>query len=162
MSTGSEITPQEAAGMIDALLGGATLADAAGVGKEALEAGYGLAHSLYGSGNFKDAETMFKALCLYDNGDERFWLGLAGCRQMNGDLAAAIDAYALAGVAGSLANPAPLVHGGLCWLKLGDKENAAALFRAALDIGDKDNAEHAGYRARAQAVLDLLDKGELP
>ncbi|MDR1947267.1 MAG: SycD/LcrH family type III secretion system chaperone [Desulfovibrio sp.] len=162
MNVTADYNSQELGAMLDALLKGATLGDVAGVDKEALEAGYALAYSLYSSGNFKDAETMFKALCLYDNNDERFWLGLAGCRQMNGDLAGAVDAYAFAGVAGGLSNPSPLVHAGLCWLKLGDKENAAALFRAALELGAADNDEHEGYRERAHAVLDLMDKEERP
>lgn len=146
--------------MMDGLLGGATIGDVVNMGQDNIEAGYGLAYSLYSAGNYNDAETMFKALCIYDHTDERFWMGLAGCRQMNGDMAGAIDAYAFGAYAGGLGDPAPAVHGGLCYLKLGDKENAVNLFKAALEMGKPGNSEHASYHERARAMLDMLEKGE--
>jgi len=143
---------------LEAVFAGLPLGEAAGVSKETIEAGYGLAFSLYNSGNFKDAETMFGALCLYNHQEERFWMGLGGCRQMNGNLDGAIDAYGMATFMGSLGSPAPSVHAGLCYLKKGDKENARALFDAAVELGDSKNQEHLAYHDRARAMLDLLQK----
>lgn len=158
MKTDIDFTREELDAMMDGFLGGATIGDVINIGRDNLEAGYGLAHSLYSAGNFKDAETMFKALCVYDHNDVRFWLGLAGCRQMNDNLPGAIDAYAYCTYAGNLADPAPAVHGGLCYLKLGDRENAVNLFKAALEMGAKDNGEHAAYHERAKAMLSMLEK----
>lgn len=155
-----KFSQEEMSAMMDGLLAGATIGDVVNIGQDNIEAGYGLAYSLYSAGNYKDAETMFKALCIYDHNDVRFWTGLAGCRQMNGDLEAAIDAYGFACYAGALGDPAPAVHGGLCYLKLGDKESAAGLFKAALEMGKADNSEHASYHERARAMLDMLEKGE--
>ena len=152
---------EELDAFVQGVFSGLPLGEAAGIGKETIEAGYGLAFSLYNSGNFKDAETMFRALCLYNHQDERFWTGLAGCRQMNGDLDGAIDAYSLAALTGSLGSPAPLVHAGLCYLKKGDKENARALFDAAVELGEAGSPEHRAYQERARAMLDLL-KNEVP
>ena len=149
-------------GIVDAVLEGATLGEAGGISKETLEAGYGLAFSLYNSGNFKDAETMFQALTIYNHQDERFWMGLGGCRQMGGNLDGAIDAYGMATLSGAMSGPAPLVHAGLCYLKKGDKENAGALFDAAIVLGDAKNAEHRTYQERARAMLDLLKQDSAP
>lgn len=160
MNTNPEFSQEDINIMLDGLLSGATIGDVVNMDPGVLEAGYGLAYSLYNAGNYKDAETMFKALCIYDHTDERFWMGLAGCRQMNGDLAGAIDAYAYGAYAGGLGNPAPAVHGGLCYIKLGDKENAISLFKAALEMGDKDNSENRAYHERAKAMLEMLEKGE--
>ena len=149
---------EEMDAFLEGVFSGLPLGEAAGVSKETIEAGYGLAFSLYNSGNFKDAETMFQALCIYNHQDERFWMGLGGCRQMNDKLDGAIDAYGMATLMGSLSNPAPSVHAGLCYLKKGDKENARALFDAAVELGDPDNADHKVYHDRARAMLDLLNK----
>ena len=143
---------------LEGVFAGLPMGEAAGVKPETIEAGYGLAFTLYNSGNFKDAETMFRALCLYNHNDERFWMGLGGCRQMNNDLDGAIDAYGMATFMGSLSSPAPSVHAGLCYLKKGDKENAFALFDAAVEFGDPKNPQHQAYHERARAMLDLLKK----
>lgn len=157
-----EFSQEEIHTMMDALLNGATIGDVANIGQDNLEAGYGLAYSLYNAGNYKDAETMFQALCLYDHTDERFWMGLAGCRQVRGDLQEAIDAYGFAAYASGFGDPAPMVHGGLCCLKHGDRDGAIALFETALAIGNPENNEHAAYRERAKAMLDMLKKEESP
>lgn len=162
MTTDLDIGAIDVDAILDALGKGATIGDVAGLSQDALEAGYGLAFNLYTAGNYTDAEKLFSALCVYDHHDERFWNGLAGCRQAGDNLEGAIEAYNLATVAGSLGNPAPVVHAGLCYLKLGDTENASALFNAALDLGEPDNREHQAYRERAQAMFDLIAKGEQP
>ncbi|MCL2029304.1 MAG: SycD/LcrH family type III secretion system chaperone [Deltaproteobacteria bacterium] len=154
----AEMNKEELDAFLKGVFAGLPLGEAAGVKPETIEAGYGLAFSLYNSGNFKDAETMFQALCLYNHQDERFWMGLGGCRQVNGDLDGAIDAYGMATFTGNLANPGPSVHAGLCYLKKGDKENARALFDAAIELGDSKSKDHQAYHERARAMLDLLKK----
>ncbi|MDR2113386.1 MAG: SycD/LcrH family type III secretion system chaperone [Candidatus Accumulibacter sp.] len=145
--------------IIDAIAKGLSIGEIAGMEPEALEAGYNLAFNLYNAGNFKDAETLFGGLCLYHHRDERFWIGLGGCRQALGNFTAAIDAYDMACVAGTLKNPAPSVHAGLCYLKLGDTENARALFDAALELGDENNPTHRAYHEKARAMLQVIDEG---
>ncbi|MDR2891995.1 MAG: SycD/LcrH family type III secretion system chaperone [Deltaproteobacteria bacterium] len=159
MTQQAEMTKEQLDVFLEGVQSGLSVADAAGVDKDTIEAGYGLAFSLYNSGNFKDAETMFQALCIYNHLDERFWMGLAGCRQMNGKLDEAIDAYGMATLHGALQDPAPSVHAGLCYLKKGDKQNARALFDAAIEFGDPANKEHKAYHDRARAMLDLISKG---
>jgi type III secretion system low calcium response chaperone LcrH/SycD len=153
------VTPEVIEAILDGLSKGATISDAAGIKTETLEAGYGLAYNLYNAGNYKDAEKLFAALCIYNHNDSRFWMGLGGARQADNDLSGAIDAYNMASIAGALGDPAPSVHAGLCYLKLGDKENAAALFDAALEFGQPDDSLHKSYREQAQALLDQIRKG---
>jgi type III secretion system low calcium response chaperone LcrH/SycD len=154
------VTPEMVDRIVAGLEKGATIGDVAGLSQDALEAGYGLAFSLYGAGNYTDAEKIFSALCLYDHQDVRFWMGLGGSRQAIGNLNGAIDAYNMASIACALGDPAPSVHAGLCYLKQGDRENAAALFDAALEFGAPDNTAHQGYRDQAKNLLELIRRGE--
>ncbi|MDR2637109.1 MAG: SycD/LcrH family type III secretion system chaperone [Zoogloeaceae bacterium] len=146
--------------IFEGLSKGATLGDAAGVTVETLEAGYGLAYNLYNAGNYTEAEKLFSALCIYNHQDTRFWMGLGGSRQAGGNLAGAIDAYNMASIASALGDPAPSVHAGICYLKQGDTENAAALFDAAQEFGQPDNSLHQSYRERARALLEQIRKGD--
>ena len=139
-----------------ALAKGATLADVFNISKEAMESAYAYAYSLYKAGNYKDAEDMFRGLCLYDGNDPRYWMGLAGCLQAREAYQLAIDTYGMAGVAGALKDPSPFYYGGLCYLKLGDGENAAASFRAALGLGDESIPAHKTCHDRIRALLASL------
>ena len=74
-----------------ALEKGATLADVFNISKDTLESGYAYAYNLYKAGNYKDAESMFRGLCMYDGDDPRYWMGLAGCLQAREAWQQAID-----------------------------------------------------------------------
>lgn len=156
MARASGLTDAEYETIRAAIEKGATLADVFNISKEALEAAYAHAYNLYTAGNYKDAETMFRGLCLYCGDDPRFWMGLAGCLQAREAFQQAIDTYGMAGVAGGLKDPAPFFHGGMCYLKLGDGENAAASFRAALGLGDDSVPAHKACHDRIRALLASL------
>jgi type III secretion system low calcium response chaperone LcrH/SycD len=160
MNESAQAIADNADRIIEGLAQGLTIGDIVGLDQENLEAGYGLAFNLYNAGNFKDAETLFSGLCLYEHNDERFWMGLAGSRQALGNYAGAIDAYGMACYASALNDPAPTVHAGLCYLQLGDRENARALFDAALELGKAEDATVEAYHKKAQAMLELIDAGE--
>ncbi|MBQ8173275.1 MAG: SycD/LcrH family type III secretion system chaperone [Mailhella sp.] len=154
----NDLTAEQHSAIVEAVQKGRTLADATSMKREDIENLYALAYNLYTSGNYKDAEVVFQALCLYDHKDVRFWTGLAGCRQAGGDLRRAIDAYAMAGTAGLLKDPAPFLHAARCYIQLGEKENAAAAIKGMLEIGDDSNVEHAKAHAMGRALLALLEK----
>ena len=156
MARAAGFTKEEFTAMQAALEKGATLADVFNISRDALESAYAYAYNLYKAGNCKDAESMFRGLCLYDGNDPRFWMGLAGCLQAREAYQLAIDTYGMAGVAGALKDPAPFYHGGLCYLKLGDGENAAASFRAALGLGDESIPAHKTCHERIRALLASL------
>ena len=97
-----EYTQEELETMVKAVLNGATIGDVCNVSQDMLESLYSLGYNLYTSGNYKDAETVFSGLCLYDHNDPRFWMGLAGSRQANGKYQEAVDAYGLCSAMQSL------------------------------------------------------------
>lgn len=154
---------EEALGdMRDAMAKGATLSDVLSISAETMESGYALAYNLYTAGNYQDAETMFRGLCLYDGNDSRYWMGLAGCLQAREEYALAIETYGMAGMAAAMQDPVPFYHGGLCYLKMGDAENAAASFQAALGLGNDANPEHKICHERVEALIASMvseDKG---
>jgi type III secretion system low calcium response chaperone LcrH/SycD len=153
------LTPEQVDAFLDGLAKGATIGEIAGLSSDALEASYSLAYNLYNTGKYTDAEKLFSALCIYSHNDARFWMGLGGCRQAGNNLEGAIDAYNMATVTGALSDPGPSVQAGLCYMKLNDHENAAALFDAALEFGQAGNVAHQAYRERARAMLDMIRKG---
>lgn len=61
---------------------------------------------------------------------------------------------------GGLKDPAPFYYGGLCYLKLGDGENAAASFRAALGLGDASIPAHKAVHDRIRALLATLSQSK--
>ena len=158
MAKAAGLTEEEFATMQSALEKGATLADVFNISKEAMESAYAYAYNLYNLGNYKDAESMFRGLCLYDGNDPRYWMGLAGCLQAREAYQLAIDTYGMAGAVGALKDPTPFYHGGLCYLKLGDGENAANSFRAALGLGDESIPAHKACHDRIRALLAALAK----
>ena len=95
MADNTPLSDSDIATIISALNKGASIGDVCNVTDEQIESLYALAYNLYTSGNFADAGTVFQALCLYRHKEVRFWMGLAGCRQAQGDLKGAVDAYAM-------------------------------------------------------------------
>ena len=99
----NELTADQLAAMMEGLQKGLTLADVTSLTPEYVESLYALAYNLYTSSNHKDAEVVFQALCLYNHKDVRFWMGLGGCRQANGNLKGAIYGCLLVGLLESYA-----------------------------------------------------------
>lgn len=160
MAESTPLSDNDIAAIITALNKGASIGDVCNVTDEQIEGLYALAYNLYTSGNFADAGTVFQALCLYRHKEDRFWLGLAGCRQAQGDLKGAIDAYAMAGTVDLLRNPVPFLFAAKCYIQLGDKENAVGALKGLLTLGDETNPEHASCHKKARALLTMLNASE--
>ncbi len=154
----NELTADQLAVMMDGLQKGLTFADVTSLTPEYVENLYALGYNLYTSSNHKDAEVVFQALCLYNHKDVRFWMGLAGCRQANGNLRGAIDAYGMAGTAALLKDPQPFLYAARCYIQLGEKENAIAALKGLAELGDENNPVHAQCREQARTLLALLEK----
>ncbi len=152
------ISNEELKKIVEALIEGAGIGDICNVSREQLEGLYSLAYNLYTAGNFKDAGTVFQALCLYDHKDARFWMGLAGCRQAQGDFKGAVDAYSMAGTVKLLEDPVPFLYAARCYIRMGDKENAVGAINGLLTLGDEKNPEHAKCHAQARELLSMLNK----
>lgn len=140
------------------ILSGLTIADAANVKPETLEALYSLAYKCYTVENYADAETIFQALCMYNHKEEKYWLGLAGSRQALEKYQQAIDAYSMAGFATQLKNPLPFFYASQCFLKIGNKEGAVGSLKSLLTMGDDSNKDHQICKEKAQEILKLLEE----
>lgn len=154
------LTQEELQKLVEGVLGGVSVAEAVNMSKDDLENLYALAYSLYTSANYKDAETVFQALCVYDTREYRFWMGLAGCRQALEKYKTAVDAYQMAALAASLNNPEPFFYAAKCLLKQNMKEEAIAVIQALFTMGEKSDPKVAKYHAKGQALLELLQKKE--
>lgn len=150
-------TDTDVLSIVNALQTGATISDVCNMSQDTLEGLYALGYNLYTAGNYTDANTIFQALCLYKYNDSRFWTGLAGCRQANGDYQGAIDAYSMAGATRGLDDPEPFLFAAHCYLKLGDKENAINALRGLLTIGTDASQAHRACWLKAEELLNLLE-----
>ena len=153
-----EYTQEELETMTKAVLNGATIGDVCNISQDMLESLYSLGYNLYTSGNYKDAETVFSGLCLYDHNDPRFWMGLGGSRQANGKYREAVDAYGLCSAMEALSSPVPVLQAGMCYLKMGEK--AKGSFVTAVSMGEEGNPEHEAARGKASAMLAILEQAE--
>ena len=158
MAEQNELTAEQLGIMMEGIQKGLSLAEVTSMKAEDIENLYALAYNLYTSGNHKDAEVVFQSLCLYNHKDVRFWMGLAGSRQANGNLKGAVDAYAMAGTVGLLKDPLPFLYAARCYIQLGEKENAIATLKGLAELGDENNPVHAQCREQARTLLALLEK----
>lgn len=149
-------TDEQLSTMFKAAAKGATISDIANITPDTLEGIYSLAYNQYTAGNYKDAEVLFRTLCVYRHTEYRFWMGLGGSLQAQEKFREAIDAYSMAGVATALKNPEPFLFGATCYLKMGDRENAVASLKGLLTMGD-DSPAQVSCRNRAQMLLHLLE-----
>lgn len=152
------LTQEELQKLVNGILNGATIGQAVNVSKDTLENLYALAYNLYSSGNYKDGQVVFQALCLYDPNEYKFWMGLAGCRQALKLYRTAIDAYQMAAVATTLKNPEPFLYAARCLLELNMKEEAIAAIQALLTMGDAKDPKVAACHEKGKAILALLQK----
>jgi type III secretion system low calcium response chaperone LcrH/SycD len=155
-----ELNEDDVRAVIGAIESGLTPAEAAGVGQERLEALYALAHRLYSSGEYQDAETAFRALCLYDYRDSRFWMGLGATLQAEEKLAMAAEVYGMAGLVANLGDPTPFFFAGLCQLKNGDLVSADATLAGLQHFGTPGDPKHEAIMTKA-ANLRIVIKEKL-
>ena len=154
-TTNIDFTQEDINAIIDGAMKGATIAQLTNLSNDAVEGLYALAYNLYNAGNYKDAEVLFRALCVYNHTDSRFWMGLAGSCQAQEKYQPAIDAYSLAGLMTSLKDPTPFMFATQCFLKMGNKENAIGTLESISTMGD-DNPKFAQIHEQAKGLLKIL------
>lgn len=153
-----DLTTEDLEVIIQALGNGTTIAEVTNMQPEALEGLYTLAYNMYTTGNYGNAETLFRTMCVYKHNDQRFWLGLAGALQAQERYKEAVDAYSMVGLCTSLKNPAPLFFSAQCLLKMGDKEHAIDMLEATRFVCDEATPEHVTYKTTAEELLQMLRK----
>jgi type III secretion system low calcium response chaperone LcrH/SycD len=155
-----DLTPEDVQTIMEAMFQGATVAEAAGVTQQQLEALYALGHNLYTTGRQSEAETVFKGLCLYDYSDSRFWTGLGASLQAGAKFREAIDVYSMAAMSSGLKDPAPIYYAALCYLKLDQREEAVAALEGLPVMGEAGNSGHEAVKAQAAGLLEALKGGK--
>ncbi|HAR80610.1 MAG TPA: CesD/SycD/LcrH family type III secretion system chaperone [Succinivibrionaceae bacterium] len=139
---------------------GATLGDLVGLDKDKLEVMYAYAYNLYSSGQYAQAEKLFRALVVYDGSVTKYWVGLAACRENQKEFAEAAELYAMGATMGGLDDPEPMYYSALCRLKADQKENAIAALRF-IDLMGNDKKPHdLQFKVKAKALLETLKKIE--
>jgi type III secretion system low calcium response chaperone LcrH/SycD len=91
---------------------------------------YAIAYGMYEEGRYGKAAGFFTKLVLHFPYEVRFWKGLAGSRQMEGDYKAALQAWSIVCLLGQHP-PSAHFHAAECYLSLGEKEEALVALKAA-------------------------------
>lgn len=139
----------------DVLTGRTDLADAIGLTDADLEVIYSLGYGFYNAGQYDDALTVFRFLCLHRYTDKRFWFGLGATAQMKGEDEFALRAYAMSGLIDEKDPQVPL-RAAEVMIRKGDKQNARAALEATISIADQ--AQNGDTHARrARVLLEELD-----
>ena len=128
---------------LEVIAGGGTLASMRGLTPDEIETIYAIGFNLYNQGKYATAEPMFQFACLYSHLEPRYWTALGDCRQMAKNYQPAIDSYGMAFML-DVDNPWPTIQAAICYLAVGDKEQAAD----ALSLGDKGIARKPNETAR--------------
>ncbi|MBC6497309.1 MAG: SycD/LcrH family type III secretion system chaperone [Alphaproteobacteria bacterium GM7ARS4] len=135
---------------------GATLATMRGIDQKSLDALYALAYNDYNAGQYKQAETLFRFLCLYDHLDKRFWKGLAASLQNQGKYAEAAAVYGHQAIL-DVDDPEPPFQASFCFLADKRYGEARKALEAVVAIGE-ENPVHASYVSKAQDLLHSLER----
>lgn len=146
----------------EVLAGKKTLKDLRGLKNEEMEACYTAAYNFYNHGKFIEALHIFTTLCMFDNLNPKYWLGLGATRQMLKDFSGAVEAYSLAAVL-DLTNPKPPFHAADCLLALKEYDKAKMALEAAIAIVETSKTDKKEYKAvaeQAKNLLELLKKEE--
>ena len=152
----SGLSEAELSAMYEQAKKGASVAEMFHIPPQSLEAGYALACNLYAAGKMHDAETMYRALCQYDNDAPRNWIGLGCCLEKRAEYREAVFCFARAAELGHPMNAKPLYLLAQCCCSIQDKEAARKVLEVAVDAGGATDAEQSRYRKMAQELLAQL------
>ena len=148
-----EVTLTEAAALLSK---GNTISDLAGVSQEHMEALYALGYQFYNAQNYDDALNVFKALCVYDTTEGKYFMGMAGCLQELGQFKLAAESYGMACAVEGLVNPEPIYYAAICLLKCNEKDNAIAALESVSIMGREGNEHDAEYIEKCNTLLEVL------
>jgi type III secretion system low calcium response chaperone LcrH/SycD len=151
-----EISQEMVESLIEALSSGLSPAEIAYVSTKQLESLYTLGYRLYSAGNFKDAETIYQALVLYNYHDLRFWMGLGASLQGLENYQKATEVYGMAGLVSKLNDPEPFYYAGLCFLKLEDYQSALASLDVLSSMDKTDNPRAEEFKDKALKLIELI------
>jgi type III secretion system low calcium response chaperone LcrH/SycD len=150
-------TDDDIKAMCESLKAGLSPAEASGIDSKQIEALYSVAHGLYKTAKFKEAEAAFKLLCFYDYYDSRFWMGLGATLQAREKFRLAADVYSVAALNDALRDPTPFYFAGICLLKDGDTEGALGSWSCLLELGRDGDPGHEAVKTKARKMSELVE-----
>ncbi len=135
---------------------GVSVGQIMGMDHDKIEMLYSIAYQCYTAGKYKDARTVFSALCIYEPADLRFWMGLGATEQQLKNFENAAQSYAMACTVTELKDPEPMYFAAKCLLKDGKRDDAIDALDSIEIMGREGNAHDESYKAQAKALLDTL------
>ncbi len=109
--------------------------------QETIEAFYSLGYGYYQNGKYEQAIHFFRFLTLIDTENPKHWMGLGAALQMIKQYHHAIQCFGYAAVLNPK-NPYAPFHAAECYLSLGEENNAAEVFDAAVEVANKNPAQY--------------------
>lgn len=143
--------------LLEILAQGGSLASVQGISQEQVEAFYALAYAQYEAGNYDNALKIFNALVLLNSTDVRFYMGQAACCQALKKYENAIEIYSRAFFIDGLKNPEILYNSAMCFLKLGQRQEALDLLEHVDNFASPDNERHQLFLKRCKQLVLLLN-----
>lgn len=135
---------------------GSTVRELRGISDEEMEAVYAMGVNFYTTGNYEDAEKVFKFLVMFDHMSSRYWTAMGSLRQVQRRFDQAVEAYKFASFL-DLENPKPLYYAAECLVAMGEKEKALDALAALNEFAAKSETG-AAYRAKGEKLKALLEK----
>lgn len=114
-----------------------TVREAKGITRDEMESIYSVGLGFYRTGNYPNAEKVFRFLCLFDHLNTKYWAAMGGVRQIRRDFAGAAEAYKFA-IFLDIHNARAMYYLAECFVALGRKEDAIGTLDALAIEAPKD------------------------
>jgi type III secretion system low calcium response chaperone LcrH/SycD len=139
---------------LDVLMTGGNLYTLRGMTEQDVEAVYALGHTHYTTGNYNEAENIFRGLCLLNHLSQRNWLGLGAAQQMQKKYQPALSSYSYAQVL-DMMDPRPLMHIYECLMGMQEYPKAMEALEGLMKLTAKE-PKHAALHAKAEGLHGAL------
>ena len=153
----SQLTPEKIEEAAKSFAEMGTIRELKGITDAEMEAIYSMGYSLYNTGRYDDAETVFRFLVLFDHQNPRYWIGLGAVQQVKKQYGDAVTSYGYASFL-DLDNPKPQYYAAECFLALGDKENTLSALAALEEFCPKDTELGREYLGKAATLKAMAEK----
>lgn len=151
------MSPAQIDEVINVLKYGYCQANADSFTQEQLDALYALAYSLYEAGNYSHAQTIFSLLALLVPASTKFMMGEAACNFAKQQYAEAIAIYKKVYSADHGLNPEPLYLASMCYIELGDVEQATYILSLASKCQAIENERYDEYKDLCTKLKELIE-----
>jgi len=155
----SDISQEKIDAAVKSFVDVGTIREAKGITHAEMEAIYAMGLGFYRTGNYADAEKIFKFLCLFDHVNSRYWTALGAVRQARREFAYAAEAYKFAMFL-DITNVKALYYLAQCFVALGQTEDALGVLDEIERLDAKGEKLDRPVVAKARALKEQLEKKE--